>query len=449
MDTGPLLTPHDPLIGQDVGGYVVEQPLGEGGMGLVYRARHPILNRHFAIKVLRPEVAEDARVSGSFEREAQTLSSLKHPNIIDIVGFGPLGDRRQYMVMEFLEGRTLEAELRLVGPLPPERALRLADQILDALAAAHSVNVIHRDLKPSNVFLARLSGGAELVKLLDFGLAKVQPEALSLEPGTGVTGASVVCGTPEYFSPEQAQGQPASRSSDLYSFGVMLFEVLTGQLPFQVDLARANRAGELLRLHRQQQAPTLCAVAGSYVFSEELEESIADLLKKRPAERPSSAATVRSRLQRAARGVQDQVTRQQRNPLLSPAPDARLSPRIDAAEPAPAPSARAQGRGGRWAVGVAALGLLLGAWLLWGRGGVPVADRLWAPPPSVEAPAMLPVRPSDPVLAPRETLPAPSEELTPLPPLLRCPRAARTARPLAPSRSASRTASRPPGGGSR
>src|SRR3954468_5591816 len=101
----------DSLLGQNVGGYIVEQPLGEGGMGLVYRARHPILNRRFAIKVLRPEVAADASVSRNFVREAQTLSGLKHPHIVDIVGFGPLDESRQYMVMEFLEGRTLEDEL--------------------------------------------------------------------------------------------------------------------------------------------------------------------------------------------------------------------------------------------------------------------------------------------------------------------------------------------------
>lgn len=176
--SGPVALAADDLIGKEVGGYIVESPVGEGGMGLVYRARHPILNRHFAIKVLRPEAAADARISENFEREAQTLSSLKHPHIIDIVGFGVLADGRQYMVMEFVKGQTLYQELEQGGQLELHRALKLADQILDGLDAAHSVGVIHRDLKPSNVLIAKVSGGSEVLKLLDFGLAKQQPESL-------------------------------------------------------------------------------------------------------------------------------------------------------------------------------------------------------------------------------------------------------------------------------
>ena len=176
-----LGTTVDPLVGREVGGYVIEKALGEGGMGLVYQARHPFLGRRFAVKVLRPELAADEKLSSNFVREAQTLSGLKHPHIIDIVGFGPLDGQRQYMVMEFLEGSTLEAELEEHGALPVHRVLELSEEILDGLEAAHSIDVIHRDLKPSNVFLARVSGGTQVVKLLDFGLAKLQPQELGAD----------------------------------------------------------------------------------------------------------------------------------------------------------------------------------------------------------------------------------------------------------------------------
>ncbi len=321
MSTTPLPVPlqADPLIGQNVGGYIVEQVLGEGGMGLVYRARHPLLNRHFAVKVLRPEIAADSTSSGNFVREAQTLSSLKHPAIIDIVGFGPLNDGRQYMVMEFLEGRTLEAEMLETGRMYTDRALKLADEILDALTAAHSVNVIHRDLKPSNVFICKGAGGREFVKLLDFGLAKQQPVALA---GSAPIGASVLAGTPEYVAPEQATGQAASKGSDLYSFGIMLFEMVTGQLPFKSDekLSGDERVRGLLRMHASATPPRIEQVATDIMYPEGLSEIVGDLLRKNIEERPLSADTVRKRLQRCYRLLLQEQTATRANPLYSLTP---------------------------------------------------------------------------------------------------------------------------------
>ncbi len=321
----PSALAPDSLVGQQVGGYLVEEPLGEGGMGLVYRARHPLLNRHFAIKVLRPEIAADAASSRNFAREAETLSRLKHPSIIDIVGFGPLADGRQYIVMEYLIGRTLERELAEQGRMEPERALALCDEMLDALSAAHSVDVIHRDLKPSNVFLARVSGGRELVKLLDFGLAKQQPAALLGE--SAAAGVSVIAGTPEYIAPEQARGQAANRQSDLYSFGVMLFEMLTGTLPFRGSpgAVGSQRIRELMTKHVHQPAPTLHETAPGVHFPVGLEEIVADLLRKTPQERPSSADTVRQRLRGEARRLAQEATQLRTNPLLDGAPEG-LSP---------------------------------------------------------------------------------------------------------------------------
>ena len=305
------------LIGSDVGGYVVEALLGEGGMGLVFRARHPILNRHFAIKVLRPEAAADARISVNFEREAQTLSSLKHPHIIDIVGFGALSDGRQYMVMEFVKGQTLEDELISGGPIEVHRALKLADQILDGLDAAHSVGVIHRDMKPSNVLIAKVSGGTEVLKLLDFGLAKQQPESLVGKRVAGAAGESVIAGTPEYIAPEQAQGKHAGKHSDIYSFGVVLFQMLTGVLPFEPEEGDPDRIRTLLQMHAVRPAPLISAHARAGSFPIELEELVADLLNKNPSERPSSAATVRARVQKLQRTLDRESTQLVQNPLLA------------------------------------------------------------------------------------------------------------------------------------
>ena len=305
MAPRPLV--EDPLLGQNVGGYIVEAPLGEGSMGLVYRARHPVLKRNFAIKVLRPEVAANAKSSSHFLREAETLSGLKHPSIIDIVGFGPMKDGRQYMVMEYLLGKTLELELLEEGRLEPERALMICDEILDALSAAHSVGVIHRDLKPSNVFLEKVSGGREVVKLLDFGLSKQQPAAMA---GTAPAAETTVAGTPEYVAPEQACGKAASPQSDLYSFGVMLFRMLTGSLPFKVDpdSPEDQQITGLLLKHVHQAPPTLHEGAPGVQFPEGLAELVADLLKKLPEERPSSAETARDRLRSEYRQLQQRAT---------------------------------------------------------------------------------------------------------------------------------------------
>lgn len=287
---------EDPLVGYSAGGYRIEKLLGAGGMGLVYQARHQLIDRRFAVKVLRPEVADDAELARNFVREAQTLSALKHPNIIDIVGFGPLPDGREYMVMEFLEGRSLEQELT-ERPMPLDRALLVAEQVLSALAAAHAVDVIHRDLKPGNVFLALGSGGVETVKLLDFGLAKQQPVALTnlaAERAPADAGQSVVAGTPEYVAPEQALGQGASPKSDLYSFGIMFFEMLTGRLPFVPGLEVVDRISALLRAHLYEEAPALEAVGVK--VPDALSRLIRELLAKRPEERPVSAAAVRDRV---------------------------------------------------------------------------------------------------------------------------------------------------------
>ncbi len=396
----------DPLVGREVGGYVIESSLGEGGMGLVYQARHPFLGRRFAIKVLRPELASDRLLSSNFVREAQTLSGLKHPHIIDIVGFGPLDAHREYMVMEFLDGITLEAELAEQGTLSVPRVLALADQILDGLEAAHSIDVIHRDLKPSNVFLARVSGGGQVVKLLDFGLAKLQPQAIA---GAELTASalSTIAGTPDYIAPEQARGRGISKLSDLYSFGAMLFELLTGAKLFAAAPDAKDPIRELITHHLETRAPEL-----GDGFPEDLGRLVAELLEKDPSLRPQSAQLVRQRLRKLGRELQREETRQAPNPLLAVSEGPGSQPRLDAPLLAQPPR--------RLLLPIlgGAVVVLLGAVVL--AGSKPET----APVPEVVSAVASPA----PVVAEQPTLPAPMpepvlEDLEPLPNMLARPRA--------------------------
>jgi tRNA A-37 threonylcarbamoyl transferase component Bud32 len=282
--------PVDPLIGLKLGDYVVEEHIAAGGMGLVYRARHPLLKRTVAVKVLRAKYARDAEQTQRFLTEAQTLSSIRHQGIVDVFNFGLLPDGRQYMMMEFLAGETLDDLLKREGKLATEVALALADQMLEALGAAHKVGVVHRDLKPSNIFLVQQSNGTRLVKLLDFGLAKqLKPDA-EWDPKAK---ASLIGGTPQYISPEQAEGLAATPRSDLYALGGVLFQMLSGRVAFVGD-----EAGQLLRAHLSVPAPTLSSVLPG--TPRELDALVAQLLEKQPARRPASAEEVRARLKEVA-----------------------------------------------------------------------------------------------------------------------------------------------------
>jgi serine/threonine-protein kinase len=387
-------TAVDPLVGREVGGYLIEAALGEGGMGLVYRARHPFLGRRFAVKVLRPELAADEKLSSNFVREAQTLSGLKHPHIIDIVGFGPLDGQRQYMVMEFLEGRTLENELEEHGALPVHRVLSLAEEILDALEAAHSIDVIHRDLKPSNVFLTKVSGGTTVTKLLDFGLAKLQPSALASD-GVASVAKSTIAGTPDYIAPEQALGKGVSKLSDLYSFGVVLYEVLKGEKLFSARFMSLDPIHDLIDHHLNSVAPKL-----GDSFPAELERLVAELLEKDPQKRPQSAALVRQRLKRIRKDLERENTRQAPNPMLSRTAELPL-PEADVAKLVPS-------RKGPVAVVLLVLLLVPAVWSLTRPSEVvapPAPVIVVAPPPPPPPVAVTP----DPVAAPAE-----GDDLAPL-----------------------------------
>ena len=220
---------HDSLLGATVDDrYEVLAVIGEGGMGRVYRVRHRRLGRSFALKALRVDLARDPILTERFIQEARAAAVVTHPNVVQINDFGTLASGQPYFVMELLEGRTLTRILREEGPIEPGRCVAIARQIAEALAAAHAMGVIHRDLKPDNVILIRPSGAHMTVKVLDFGLAKVAVSSRLTRPG-------VVFGTPHYMSPEQASGDPFDHRVDIYALGIMMFEMVTGRVPFEAD----------------------------------------------------------------------------------------------------------------------------------------------------------------------------------------------------------------------
>lgn len=233
----------DPALGKVIAGrYRLEARIGEGGMGIVYRARHVLIDRVVAVKLIRPDLRGETHLRAWMLREARAANRVDHAHIIDIHDIGETDEGALYLVMEFLIGTPLSTELAK-GPMPIHRAVDIIEQMGAALSRAHDLGVVHRDLKSDNILLTARGGRPDYVKILDFGLA-----ALAHDPRLAPKGA--VFGTPEYMSPEQARGEQAGPQSDLYALGVLFFEMLTGQLPF-----RAADRDALLELQRTATAP--------------------------------------------------------------------------------------------------------------------------------------------------------------------------------------------------
>jgi len=235
MDPQSGPPPSDLLIGQTVGNYLVTQKLGEGGMGSVYLAEHPTIGKKVALKVLHAEFSSNPEVANRFFTEAKSVNAIGHPNIVDIVDYGVIQagaagrDRMVYFIMEYLAGVTLSQVIRAEAPLPPERALTIALQVADALAASHKQGIVHRDLKPDNIILIQRGRERDFVKLLDFGIAKLTSDAQKSHQ----TRTGLVLGTPAYMSPEQCEGRAnVDHRTDVYALGICLYEMLTGRVPF-------------------------------------------------------------------------------------------------------------------------------------------------------------------------------------------------------------------------
>src|SRR5689334_17016121 len=269
------------------GRFRIEREIGTGGMGTVYLATHLDLERPVAVKIIRPEFAGDADVSERFLREARTMARLRHPNAAMIFDAGNLPDGRHFIVMEFVEGETLSQTLARHGRFSFSDTIEIATQICDVLEEAHRLGIIHRDLKPSNILL-----GKRGVCVLDFGVAKVLASSAESTATHASTGSGQLIGTPRYMSPEQCLGQRVGARSDLYSLGVLLYEMLAGRPPFVDPLQSA-----LLVKQATMPAPPLPRLRQDIPRS--LALAVHSLLAKRPEDRPRTAAAAKALLERS------------------------------------------------------------------------------------------------------------------------------------------------------
>ena len=277
---------QDPNIGRDLldGQFQILQKIGSGGMGSVYKAAQPAMNRMVAVKILHPKLTNRKDLVSRFRREARAMSHLTHPNTVKVFLYGDLEDGSLYIVMEYLEGRNLNQMVRKEGPLAIERAIPVLIQVCGALQEAHLQGIIHRDLKPENIFLSTNGGLRDYPKVLDFGLAKVTER--ELRPGSiMLTQEGMVFGTPEFMSPEQAQGKPLDARSDIYSLAVILYEVLTGKLPFD-----ARTPMEYIQMHVTRPPIPIDERVPDRRFPSGFDAVMRKALEKRPEDRYASAA---------------------------------------------------------------------------------------------------------------------------------------------------------------
>jgi serine/threonine protein kinase len=282
----------DPFIGQVLQDrYRIDSVLGKGGFGAVYRGEQLAVGRTVAIKLLHAHHAEDAKEIARFQREARAIAALRHPNIVQVHDFGQTKEGFLYLVMEHLEGRTFKDITRDEAPLEPDRIIDYLVQVLDGLAEAHSRGVIHRDLKPENVFCATIGRRTDVIKLLDFGIAKLMDDSEGMQT---LTGKGIALGSPRYMSPEQAKAQPISEQTDLYLVGLITYELLTGHSVFTKSSPTAY-----LLAHVQEPPPPL-AVDGVELGGP-LVDLVLQCLAKEPGDRPEGAEVLMAAME-ACRG---------------------------------------------------------------------------------------------------------------------------------------------------
>jgi serine/threonine protein kinase len=323
MATSPARrTKHDPYLGKTVAGrYRLEARLGEGGMGVVYRARHVLIDRVVALKLIRPDLRGETHLRAWMLREARAANRVDHAHIVQIHDVGETEEGELYLVMEYLVGAALSAECAK-GQMPVERAVDVIEQMCAALARAHDLGVVHRDLKSDNIMLTVQGGRRDFVKILDFGLAALTRDARLAPKGA-------VFGTPEYMAPEQARGEDATALCDLYSLGVLFFEMLTGQLPF-----RSNDRETLLEMQRSSAPPRPSSVRAD--MPPQAEAIILRLLEKDPSRRFRDGHHLQEELKAFQRSLPSKL-------LDTPQGDAPAAPQ----PPPPAPTAGVQEWGTR------------------------------------------------------------------------------------------------------
>lgn len=275
---GPLT--DDALVGSELDRYRVIRRIGEGGMGLVYEGLHIAIEKRVAIKVLRDDFSSRPDVVERFRQEAKSASRIGHENIVDISDFGSTPAGQSYFVMEFLEGEDLADLIARDGTLSVERILDITGQCARALSAAHSKGIVHRDMKPENIFLTQRPERPDFPKIVDFGIAKMSDIETSGAPGRKLTKTGMIFGTPEYMSPEQAAGKGLDHRVDVYAMGVIMFELVTGRVPFVGDTFMG-----VLTQHMFESPPPLREVNAHLECSRELELIIFKCLSKDPDDR--------------------------------------------------------------------------------------------------------------------------------------------------------------------
>jgi serine/threonine-protein kinase len=283
----------DPYVGREIlsGQFRVLERIGSGGMGAVYKAQQPSMDRFVAVKILHSKFTNRKDLVSRFRREARAMSHLTHPNTAKVYLYGQLDDGACYIVMEHLEGKNLGQMVRHEGPLEPTRAISVLLQACAALEEAHQKGIVHRDLKPENIFLCNQGGIRDYVKVLDFGLAKVTER--EMRPGSMIlTQEGMVFGTPEFMSPEQAQGKILDARSDIYSLAVILYELITGKLPFD-----ARSPMEFVTLHVQATPIPLASRAPSRPFPPGLQAVLDKAMSKHAEDRYQTAGEFAAALQ--------------------------------------------------------------------------------------------------------------------------------------------------------
>jgi serine/threonine-protein kinase len=442
---------EDPLLGTIVDNrYQVIGLLGEGGMGSVYRVRHTSLGRFFALKALRRDMSTESDLAQRFMREAKAAAAISHPNVVHITDFGTLPSGQPYFVMELFEGRSLAWLIRHGGPIPAARAVRILRQVCEALGAAHAAGIIHRDLKPDNIHVGGVLADREIVKVLDFGLAKVAG-------ASRLTRAGIVFGTPHYMSPEQALGEPVDHRADMYALGIVMYEMFTGKVPFEAD----TYMGVLTKHMYMAPAPPSQVLGGTRELGA-LETVTLRCLEKKPERRYADMAELLTELDRITHFADDGRLE------IEPAPSSQAPPRKSLlADELEAPSAieverdleRAgiparPPRAALWAAGAggALLAVLaLGWWASSGESAsaqaVPSAAPATAPLFELRPEPVSPVPSAVPVAATAPAAPAASEKprrnaTSTMPRKTAAPTSAPTTRPK------TRSSARPPTSGS-
>lgn len=303
---------QDPLLGTTLAGnYEIQEVIGHGGMGVVYKARHALMDRIVAIKMLQAQLISDSMSVKRFQQESQSASRISHPNVITVYDFGISPSGQPFIVMDYLQGISLADVIKEEGQIGVERSIKILAQACDALDHAHKMGVIHRDVKPTNFVLINYDEEKDFVKVVDFGVAKLMN---ATPDGQRLTQAGEVCGSPVYMSPEQCTGGELDQRSDIYSMGIVVYETLTGKLPIL-----GKTMVDTMSKHISEMPPTFQQARPDLYIPERLEQVVFKALAKDPNDRHQSMDELRIELENA-------IPRPGKSQVLRSAPSDQRSP---------------------------------------------------------------------------------------------------------------------------